>query len=318
VILNHNNKKLKILTGNANRELAQEIAEILGVEIGAVEVSKFMDGEINVRIKETVRGYEVYIVQPTNAPSDTHLMELLIMIDAVKRASVKHVAAVIPYYGYARQDRKTQPRDPIGAKLVANLLTAAGADRVVTMDLHAAQIQGFFDIPVDNLKGLPIIAEHLKQRNLGDSVVVVSPDVGGVTRARELADRLNCQIAIVDKRRPRPNVAEVMNIVGNVEGMTAILIDDIIDTGGTMVNAAIALLEKGAKEVYACCMHPVFSGNAAQILQDSPIKKVIATNSIHLPEEKRIPKLVQLSIAPLFAKAISYIFDELPVSRLFD
>ena len=275
-----------------------------------------MDGEINVRIKETVRGYEVYIVQPTNAPSDTHLMELLIMIDAVKRASVKHVAAVIPYYGYARQDRKTQPRDPIGAKLVANLLTAAGADRVVTMDLHAAQIQGFFDIPVDNLKGLPIIAEHLKQRNLGDSVVVVSPDVGGVTRARELADRLNCQIAIVDKRRPRPNVAEVMNIVGNVEGMTAILIDDIIDTGGTMVNARLPIEKELKRYMLVVCI--LFFGKCGQILQDSPIKKVIATNSIHLPEEKRIPKLVQLSIAPLFAKAISYIFDELPVSRLFD
>lgn len=244
-------------------------------------------------------------------------MELLIMIDAMKRASAKEVCAVIPYYAYARQDRKTQPRDPITAKLLANVITAAGADRVVTLDLHAGQIQGFFDIPVDNLRGLPIIAEYLVQKRLND-VIVVSPDVGGVVRSRELADRLSCQLAIVDKRRPRPNMAEVMNIIGEVEGKTAVLIDDMIDTGGTVVNAAKALLDKGAKDVYACGTHAVFSDPACEVLQSSPLKEIIVTDSIHLPVEKQIPKLTVLSIAPLFAEAVRRIFEEKPVSMLFD
>ncbi len=317
MIIDHGNKKLKVFTGNANSELAMKICKCLGQEIGKSEMTRFRDGEIRARIFETVRGSEVFIIQPTNSPTDTHLMELLIMIDAMKRASAKEVCAVIPYYAYARQDRKTQPRDPITAKLIANLITAAGADRVVTLDLHAGQIQGFFDIPVDNLKAMPIIADYLLKKNLED-VIVVSPDVGGVVRSRELADRMNCQIAIVDKRRPQPNVAEVMNIIGNVEGKTCVIIDDMIDTGGTIVKASEALIAQGAKEVYACCTHAVFSEPAAEILQASPVKEVIVTDSIHLPIEKQIPKLTQLSVAPLFAEAIMRIFEELPVSKLFD
>ena len=240
-------KKLKVFTGNANPELAQEICRCLGQELGQSEITRFRDGEIRVRIFESVRGAEVFIVQPCNSPSDRHLMELLIMIDAMKRASAREICAVIPYYCYARQDRKTQPRDPITAKLIANILMAAGADRLVTLDLHAGQIQGFFDIPVDNLRGLPILTEYLLTKNL-KNVIVVSPDVGGVVRARELAERLNCEIAIVDKRRPQPNVAEVMNIIGNVEGKTAVIIDDLIDTGGTIVKAAEALIKRGLRK----------------------------------------------------------------------
>lgn len=310
-------KKLKIFTGNAHPMLAKSIAENLNQELGDAEIGRFKDGEISIRIKETVRGKEVFIIQPTHAPTDSHIMELLLMIDAMKRASAKMIAAVIPYYGYARQDRKTQPRDSIGAKLVANLLTAAGADRVLTMDLHANQIQGFFDIPVDNLQALPIIEDYIKNKNL-DNLMVVSPDVGGVVRARTLANRLNCQMAIVDKRRQGPNVSEVMNIIGNVENKTCVLFDDMIDTGGTIVNAAQALLREGASEVYACCSHPVFSGQAAEVLQASPLKEIMATNSINLPPSRTFPKLKLLSIAPLFAEAITRIFEEEPVSKLFD
>ncbi len=317
MILDNANKKLKIFSGSAHPELAADIARNLGEPLGAAELSRFKDGEIGVKIKETVRGHEVFVIQPTHAPTDTNLMELLIMIDAMKRASAKEVAAVIPYYGYARQDRKTQPRDPIGAKLVANILTAAGADRIVTMDLHAGQIQGFFDIPVDNLKALPIIADYLSAKKFDDKIVV-SPDVGGVARAREMADRLDCQLAIVDKRRPHPNMSEVMNIIGNVEGKTAIMVDDMIDTGGTIVKAADALKRNGAAEVYACCTHPVFSDPATEILQDSCIKEVVVTDSISLPPSRRMNKLTRLSVADLFAQAIQRIFEELPVSRLFD
>lgn len=316
MIVDHTNKKLKVFSANANRELALEICKCLGQEIGQAEITRFRDGEIQARILETVRGTEVFIVQPTNAPGAENLMELLIMIDAMKRASAKEVCAVIPYYGYARQDRKTQPRDPITAKLIANLITAAGADRILTLDLHAGQIQGFFDIPVDNLKGMPIIADYLLKKNLED-VIVVSPDVGGVVRSREFADRLNCQIAIVDKRRPRPNVAEVMNIIGKVKGKTAVIVDDLIDTGGTVVNAAQALKERGAKEVYAGCTHAVFSEPAAEVLQASCIKEIIVTDSILLPEEKQIPKLTRLSVASLLAEAIRRIFEEMSVSKLF-
>jgi len=317
VIINHYEKKLKIFTGNANPQLAADIAMHLGVELGKAEIGRFKDGEISIKILETVRGAEVYIVQPTHKPTDTHLMELLLMIDAMKRASAKMVAAVIPYYGYARQDRKTQPRDCIGAKLVANLLTAAGADRVVTMDLHADQIQGFFDIPVDNLRALPIIENYLRQKELSD-LMVVAPDVGGVVRARALANRLNCPMAIVDKRRPAANVSQVMNIIGNVEGATCVLFDDMIDTGGTIVNAAEALMKNGAKAVYACCTHAVFSDNAPIILQESPLTEVIATDTINIPEERKFDKLRVLSVAELFAEAIRRIFMEQPVSKLFD
>lgn len=310
-------KRLKVFSGNANRELALDICRYLGLEIGLSELKRFKDGEIRCKIGETVRGAEVYIIQPLNYPSAEHIMELLIMIDAMKRASAKVVCPVIPYYAYARQDRKSQPRDPISAKLLANVLTAAGADRVVTLDLHAGQIQGFFDIPVDNLRGMPIIAEYLIQKKLKD-VIVVSPDVGGVVRSRELADRLHCGLAIVDKRRPAPNMAQVMNLIGEVDGKTAVLVDDMIDTGGTIVNAANALLDKGAKAVYACCTHAIFSEPAVDIMQDSPLKEVIVTDSIHLPEEKQISKLTVLSVAPLLAEAIRRIFEEIPVSMLFD
>lgn len=315
--IRHNYKKLKIFTGNANPKLAQDIAKYLGTTVGQSEISRFKDGEINIRIGETVRGADVFVVQPTSAPTDTHLVELLIMIDAFKRASAKEVAAVIPYYGYARQDRKTQPRDPISAKLVANILTAAGADRVLTMDLHAGQIQGFFDIPVDNLRGMPILANYFQEKGL-DDVVVVSPDVGGVSRARELANRLDCTLAIVDKRRPAPNVAEATNVIGDIEGKTAIIIDDIIDTAGTICEAVRVLLDRGAKEVYACCSHPVLSPPATERLAASPVKEVVVTNSIPLPAEKQLDKIKVLSVAPLFGEAIRRIFEELSVSKLFD
>ncbi len=315
--IRHNYKKLKIFTGNANPKLAQDIARYLGTTVGQSEINRFKDGEINIRIGETVRGADVFVVQPTSAPTDTHLVELLIMMDAFKRASAKEVAAVIPYYGYARQDRKTQPRDPISAKLVANILTAAGADRVLTMDLHAGQIQGFFDIPVDNLRGMPILATYFQEKGL-DDLVVVSPDVGGVSRAREFANRLDCTLAIVDKRRPAPNVAEAANIIGDIEGKTAIIIDDIIDTAGTICEAVRVLLDRGAKEVYACCSHPVLSPPATERLAASPVKEVVVTNSIPLPPEKQLDKIKVLSVAPLFGEAIRRIFEELSVSKLFD
>lgn len=311
------NKRLKVFSGNANKELAEDICQCLGLDLGLGELLRFKDGEIRAKIGETVRGAEVFIIQPLNYPSAEYIMELLILIDAMKRASAKEVCAVIPYYAYARQDRKTQPRDAIAAKLLANVIAAAGADRVVTLDLHAGQIQGFFDIPVDNLRGMPIMAEYLLQKRLED-VIVVSPDVGGVVRSRELADRLHCQLAIVDKRRPAPNRAEVMNIIGEVEGKTAVLIDDMIDTGGTIVNAAKALLAKGAVAVYACGTHAVFSDPAMDLLQASPLKEIIVTDSIHLPAEKQIPKLTVLTVAPLLAEAIRRIFEEEPVSMLFD
>lgn len=309
--------KLKVFTGNANPKLAENIVKHLGIELGDAQIGRFKDGEISLKIGETVRGKEVFIIQPTHAPTDAHIMELLLMIDAMKRASAKMVAAVIPYYGYARQDRKTQPRDCIGAKLVANLLTAAGANRVLTMDLHADQIQGFFDIPVDNLRALPIIEGYLREKDLPD-LMVVSPDVGGVVRARKLANRLNCPMAIVDKRRPTANVSEVMNIIGSVRGMTCVLFDDMIDTGGTMVHGAESLIEHGAREVYACCTHAVFSERAAKILQASPLKEVIATDSINIDNSHHFPKLNILSVASLFAEAIIRIHKQQPVSKLFD
>ncbi|HHV93020.1 MAG TPA: ribose-phosphate pyrophosphokinase [Firmicutes bacterium] len=315
--MRHNYKKLKIFTGNANPKLAHDIARYLGTTVGRCEVKRFRDGEINIRIMETVRGADVFVVQPTSAPTDTHLVELLIMIDAFRRASAKEIAAVIPYYGYARQDRKTQPRDPISAKLVANLLTAAGADRVLTMDLHAGQIQGFFDIPVDNLRALPILVNYFREKQLED-VVVVSPDVGGVSRAREFANRLNCGLAIVDKRRPEPNKAEAVNVIGEIEGKTAIIVDDIIDTAGSMVEAVRVLLDRGAKEVYACCSHPVLSPPAVERLAACPVKEVVVTDSIPLPPEKQLDKIKVLSVAPLFGEAIRRIFEELPVSKLFE
>ena len=308
---------LKVFTLNSNKELSKEIAQHIGIELGESSVTKFSDGEIQINIEESIRGCEVYVIQSTSDPVNQHLMELLIMIDALKRASAKTINVVMPYYGYARQDRKARAREPITAKLVANLLETAGATRVIAIDLHATQIQGFFDIPVDQLLGVPILANYFANKEL-DDIVIVSPDHGGVTRARKMADRLKAPIAIIDKRRPRPNVSEVMNIVGNIEGKTAILIDDIIDTAGTITLAANALVENGAKEVYACCTHPVLSGPAMDRIQNSQIKELVVTNTIVLPEEKKIDKVTQLSVAPLLGEAIIRVHEQLSVSKLFD
>jgi len=310
------NHKLKIFSLNSNRALAKEIADLIGVELGKCTVNRFSDGEIQINIEESIRGCDVFVIQSTSLPVNEHLMELLIMIDALKRASARSINVVMPYYGYARQDRKARAREPITAKLVANLLETAGASRMITLDLHAPQIQGFFDVPIDHLMGVPILAEYFEQKNL-DEIVVVSPDHGGVTRSRKMADRLKAPLAIIDKRRPKPNVAEVMNIIGYIEGKTAIIIDDIIDTAGTITLAANALIEHGAKEVYACCTHPVLSGPAIERIQQSNIKELIVTNSISLPEEKKIEKIQQLSVAPLLAEAIVRVFENKSVSVLF-
>ena len=309
---------MKLFTGNANIALAQEIADYLGVHIGDARVKRFMDGEINVNIDESVRGVDVYVVQPTCSNVDENLMELLVMIDAFRRASAARINAVIPYYGYARQDRKTRARDPITAKLVANLIVTAGADRVVTVDLHAGQIQGFFDIPVDHLPGVPTIAEYLKSQGLGRDTVILSPDVGGVTRARNLAERLGASIAIVDKRRPEPDVSEIMNIIGDVCNRTIVIIDDIIDTAGTITTAAQVMHERGCKEVYACCTQPVFSGPGFERLAGAPLKEIVMTNTIPVSEKKKLPNMVILSVAPLIGEAILRIHEDLSVSRLFD
>ncbi|MCP3764500.1 ribose-phosphate diphosphokinase [Domibacillus sp. A3M-37] len=310
---------LKIFSLNSNPALAQEIAEFIGVELGKCSVTRFSDGEVQINIEESIRGCDVYIVQSTSGPVNEHLMELLIMIDALKRASAKTINVVLPYYGYARQDRKARAREPITAKLVANLLETAGTTRLITLDLHAPQIQGFFDVPIDHLMGVPILGQYFQEKGLNnEEIVIVSPDHGGVTRARKLADRLKAPIAIIDKRRPRPNVSEVMNIVGNVEGKIAILIDDIIDTAGTITLAANALSESGAKEVYACCTHPVLSGPAMERIENSNIKELVVTNSIALAPEKKIDKVVELSVAPLIGEAIIRVHEDQSVSTLFD
>lgn len=310
-------KRLRIFSGNANPALAEEIVAHLGLSLGDAFVGKFNNGEVQVMIDESVRGAEVFIVQPTCQPVNDNMMELLIMVDALKRASARHITAVIPYYGYARQDRKTRGREPISAKLMANLLTTAGVTRVITMDLHAGQIQGFFDIPVDHLPGVPILAEYVASKKL-DDLVVVSPDLGGVTRARQLADRLHAPIAIIEKRRPMPGVAEVMNLIGSVKDKTAVIIDDIVDTAGSLCEGAKALEKMGAKEVYACCTHAVLSDPAVQRIEASNLTELIVTNTIPLPEEKRTPKTKVLSVAPLLGEAIVRIYGELSVSKLFD
>src|SRR5699024_1240476 len=272
---------------------------------------------VQINLEESIRGCEVYVVQSTCAPVNEHIMELLIMIDALKRASAHSINIVIPYYGYARQDRKARAREPITAKLVENLLETAGADRVIALDLHAPQIQGFFDMPIDHLQGIPILSDYFKAKDLED-IVIVSPDHGGVTRARRMADRLGAPLGIIDKRRPKPNEAEVMNIIGNIKGRTAILIDDIIDTAGTITLAANALIECGAKEVYACCTHPVLSGPAIERIDNSEIQELVITNSIPLPEEKNIAKITPLSVAPLIGEAIIRVHEQQSVSSLFD
>ncbi|MDM5331787.1 ribose-phosphate diphosphokinase [Ureibacillus composti] len=311
--------KLKIFSLNSNYPLAHEIAELMGVELGKSSVKHFSDGEVQISIEESIRGCDVFVVQSTSAPVNEHLMELLIMVDALKRASARTINVVIPYYGYARQDRKAKAREPITAKLVANLLETAGANRVIVLDLHAPQIQGFFDILIDHLVAVPILSDYFKTKDINpEDICIVSPDHGGVTRARKMAERLKAPIAIIDKRRPKPNVAEVMNIVGNVEGKVCILIDDIIDTAGTITIGANALMESGAKEVYACCSHPVLSGPAIERIENSAIKELVVTNTIQLSEEKRSPKIKQLSVAPLMAEAISRVYENKSVSTLFD
>jgi len=310
---------IKIFAGNSNQALAIDIAKLAGVPMGDSKVNVFSDGEISVNIYETVRGSDVFVIQSTSTPVNDNLMELLIMIDAFKRASAGRITAVIPYYGYARQDRKVKARDPITAKLVADLITSAGADRVLTMDLHAAQIQGFFTIPVDHLIGAPLLSSYFIHNGFVDEgTVVVSPDLGSVTRARNFANRLNATLAIIDKRRLKANVSEVMNIVGDIKGKRALLIDDMIDTAGTVVHAAEALMEKGASEVYACCTHGILSGPAIERIEKSCIKELIVTNTIPLPLEKTISKLRVLSVASVFAEAIYRIYEDLPVSTLFE
>lgn len=311
---------VKIFSCNGNKVLAEQVASELGLSLGKCNVSKFSDGEISVKINETVRGADVYIIQPTSSPVNDNLMELLIMIDAVKRASAGRVNAVIPYYGYARQDRKARARDPISAKLIANLITSAGADRVITMDLHCAQIQGFFDIPVDHLYGIPFITKYYSNKFADqlDNFVAVSPDLGSVTRTREFAERLNIPLAIVDKRRPKPNVSEVMNIIGDIKDKKVILVDDMIDTAGTISNAANALKERGAVEVYACCTHPILSGAAIERIEASEIKELVVLNTVELSDEKKIGKIKQLSVAKMIGDAIYRIHEGLPVSKIFD
>ena len=309
-------KKVKLFSLSANKELAEEIAESVGVPLSSCEVLHFADGEINVQINETVRGHNVFVIQPTSAPVNDHLMEILIMCDALKRASAKTINLVIPYYGYSRQDRKSRSRQPISAKLVADLLQTAGADRVIFMDIHAAQIQGFFDIPVDNFLGLPILANYILDKKY-DNPIVVSPDHGGTTRARELAKVLDTTIAIIDKRRPEPNKSEVMNIIGNVAGKTCILIDDMCDTAGTLTAGAQALLNAGAERVLAMCTHGVLSGPAIERITNSCLEEVVITNTIQLDESKKCDKIKVLSVGTLLGHGILRILSDEPLSGLF-
>ena len=308
---------LKLFTCNSHPELAQEIAEHMGVELGKSTVTKFSDGEISVSIWESVRGKDCFIIQSTCEPVNDNIMELLIMTDALKRASCNSVTAVIPYYGYARQDRKAKARDPITSKLVANMITAAGIDRVITMDLHASQEQGFFDIPVDHMLGQPMLTDYFKLKDL-DDMVIVSPDHGSVSRARNMAKPFNVPIAIIDKRRPEPNKSEIMNIIGDVEGKNCIILDDMIDTAGTICNAAKALADLGAKSVYACATHAVLSGPAIERIEASPIKEMVLLNTIPIPEEKRLKKITVLSAGHIFAETISRVYSNKAISVMFN
>jgi len=308
--------ELKLLTGNANRPLAEEIARQLGTPLASADVSRFSDGEVFVQINENVRGADVFVVQPTCPPVNDNLMELLVILDALKRASAQRMTAVLPYYGYARQDRKVQPRVPISAKLVADLVTAAGANRVLALDLHSGQIQGFFDIPVDHLFAAPVLIDYLGQKDLEDPVVV-APDAGGVERARAIAKRLKAGLAIIDKRREGPSVSLFMHLIGDVKGHEAIIIDDMIDTGGTLIQAVDAVKREGARRILACGVHPVLSGPAIARIEGSPLEEVIVTNSIPLGPEKRLAKITVLSVASLLSEAIRRIHDEESVSTLF-
>ena len=310
-------KKLKIFTGNANPALAKEICDYLGLPLGEAFVGRFNNGEVQIMIDESVRGKDVFIIQPTSYPVNDNLMELMVMADALKRASARHITAVVPYYGYARQDRKTRGREPITAKLVANLMQTSGITRLVTIDLHAGQIQGFFDVPVDHLYGASILAKYINEKNLED-VIVVSPDLGGVTRARDLADRIGAPIAIIEKKRPEPGVAKVMNLIGDVKGKNCIIVDDIVDTAGSLVEGAKALEEFGAKSVTAAVTHAVLTDPASERIANSNIKELIVTNTMPLPENCKLDNVTQLSVAPLLGEAIMRIFHEVSVSNLFD
>lgn len=313
-------KGMKIFFGNANPDLAREIAAYLGTKVGDAVINRFNNGEVQVMINESVRGKDIFIIQPTCGPIvNDNIMELLIMADAFKRASAKHITAVVPFYGYARQDRKARGREPITAKLMADLMTTAGITRLVTIDLHAAQIQGFFNIPVDHMPGGPLLADYVKEKGFApEDMVVVSPDLGGVSRARAIATRLECSIAIIDKRRPEPGVAEVMNLIGSVDGKIAIMVDDIVDTAGSLTEGAKALKKFGAKEIYACVTHPVLTDPALSRISQSEIKELIVTNTIPLPPSKKHPKIKVLSVAPILAETILRIYNELSVSQLFE
>jgi ribose-phosphate pyrophosphokinase len=309
--------RLKIFSGSANPGLSEEVAESLNIPLGEMETFRFADGEVSIRIAESVRGEDVFVVQPTSPPVNEHLIELLVILDALRRASAGRVTAVIPYFGYARQDRKTRPREPITSKLVANLLTAAGADRILTVDLHAGQIWGFFDIPLDHLPSRPMLGGYFREKGLRN-VVVVSPDIGGTTRAREFAAEMGAPIAIIDKRRDKPNqVKEITHVIGKVYRRTAILVDDIVDTAGTLTAAAAALVARGVEDVYACCAHPILSGPAIERLAQSPIRELVATNTVPVSQSKRIDKVRIVSIAPLLAEAIRRIHEDRSVSTLF-
>jgi ribose-phosphate pyrophosphokinase len=307
---------LKIFTGNSNRALAQQICDYMKISLGKINLSRFSDGELYCQILENVRGMDVFIIQPTCSPVNSNLMELLVMIDAFKRSSASRITSVIPYYGYGRQDRKDKPRVPISSKLVADLLTAAGTDRILAMDLHAGQIQGFFDIPVDHLFAAPVLIEFLKKKHIPD-LTVVSPDAGGVERARAFAKRLNAELAIVDKRRTKPNEAEILHVIGKVSGRNVIICDDMIDTAGTLVNTAKALRKKKAKRIFACATHGVLSGPAMERLKNSPIEQIILTNTVPIAKEKILPNMTVLSVADLLGKAIQSIHEETSVSNLF-
>ncbi|MCM1289770.1 MAG: ribose-phosphate pyrophosphokinase [Corallococcus sp.] len=309
---------IKIFSGNSNKKLAEAICKHLNIELGKLDVGRFSDGESSIYIKETVRGCDVFVVQSTCHPVNDNLMDLLVIIDALKRASAGRITAVIPYFGYARQDRKSRARDPISAKLVADILQTAGANRVLTMDLHSSQLQGFFNIPVDNLMGMPVLANYFRKKGLPQDLIIVSPDMGSVTRSRALATRFNVPMAIIDKRRPKANVMEVMNVIGDVEGKTCLMIDDLVDTAGTICQGAEALFQHGAKEVIACCSHAVLSGPAIERLEQSRLSQLVVLDTIDLPEEKRLPKIKVVTIADMFAEAIERVYTDLPVSKLYE
>ncbi len=317
-MLNQVHGAIKVFAGNSSRKLATEICQRLDLELGELDVGKFSDGETSVNIKESVRGCDVFIVQSTNTPVNDNLMELLLICDACKRASAGRITAVMPYFGYARQDRQAHARDPISAKVVADIIQASGANRVLTMDLHSSQVQGFFNIPVDNLLGMPVLTKYFKRRGVPSNLTIVSPDTGSVVRSRAMASRFEAPLAIIDKRRPRANVMEVMNVIGDVKGRTCLMLDDMIDTGGTICQGAQALVEHGAKEVIACCTHPVLSGPAIERLQNSALSKVVALDTIELPPEKLIDKIEVVSIADTFAEAIERVYTDLPMSKLFE